>query len=107
MSEIDYSYEPPQEEEIFDNKNTYSEYWPPMGKNETPKDLLLDFALIGQAVLGIRAVLQPEKYDLSCEFVQRSIGIARTMGWISDAGVIAPADVMDVAFPDPDMKYNQ
>jgi len=60
---------------------------------------MCDFTLLGMAVLGIRAVLEPEFYDQTNEFVQRSIDTARVMGYVRENGVCAPMDILEIAFP--------
>ena len=85
---------------IFQNSNKDSEYWPSSNpwEGQDSREVMLDMALIGQAVLGLRAYLQPEKYGDS-DFVKRSIGIAETMGYITPDGVQAPVDILDIAYP--------
>lgn len=91
-----YKPEPQQ----LDNKYTHSEYWPPdVLKGKDMKDLVLDTVLIGQAVLGLRALVEPAKYDLQSPFVQRSIHTAEAMGYIKDGHVEAPIDIIEIAFP--------
>lgn len=63
------------------------------------KDLVLDMALIGMAVLGIRAYIEPDKYDHEHWLVQRGIDTARGMGYITPEGVSAPMDVLEMAYP--------
>lgn len=78
-----YHYIP--DEEVFDNKYTHSEYWPPRETvacpYETEGEMVADMVTYAIALLGVRYILEPEEtLYINEEIKLRAIGMAEMIG---------------------------